>query len=139
MQHKNTAYSLRNLQENHFSSIVQDFWASLCYPAIDIFGCRWAPVLDIRLRYRYSYSLSPYVFQVSLVSLALYPPNSVQNQPKRGSHGEVKGGGASQLKLSLEANAPKGPIAAVASPIAEKSTFLAIFWGFLIFSGSPVL
>ena len=44
-----------------------------------------AQVLDIQSRCRYSYSLSPYVFQVSQ-GIELYPPQiSGQNQSKRGS------------------------------------------------------
>ena len=43
-----------------------------------------APMLDIQSRYRYSYSLSPYVFQLSQ-DIALYPSNSGQTNQTRGA------------------------------------------------------
>ena len=49
-----------------------------------------APVLDIQSRYRYSYSLSPYVFQLSQ-GIALYPSNSRQSQPNWGSKRGYRG------------------------------------------------
>ena len=56
-----------------------------------------APVLDIQSYYRYSNSLSPDVFQVSR-GIALQPPHSGQNQPRKGGggHREVKGGISAQ-------------------------------------------
>ena len=83
------------------------------------FSLTGTPMPDIQSRFRYGYSQSPFVFQVSH-GIALHPLlNAGQSQPKWGCHirGSIKGG-LSQPKFPLDAIALQVPIAAIVSPIA---------------------
>ena len=88
-----------------------------CLPKLEIFTCSdticsvllsGAPVLDIQSRYTYSYAQSHSVFQLPQ-GIALCPPNSWQNQPKRGATGG-RGGGYRSSSCPLEAIAIDGAL-----------------------------